>query len=517
MATPEPMLREVHDLHIHTQGETCPLCEQPISNERAKQVRVRMEEQDRLAVDDAKAKANLQIAAERQRLEADANAKIERVREESQRALHKLTADMDTRVETARIEGGKAVEAALQAKVIAAETAKAATERLATQKVATAVAEREDALSQVRALKVEQDTRVKEAVSDMQMALQAERATVEQVQKEREEALQKAATEKANEVEAAKAESRKAAEASYQERLRAAEQGKVKAEQSAAQRIGAAESATQQARAQIQELKDTEQTRLQEAVQRAREALEKDKNDAIGALMAAHDAEKRDFTGKLESMQRKLEKKRAEELGEGAEVHLFDALREEFPEDNIQRVKKGLSGADILHRVRCNGRSCGQIIYDSKNRAAWRDEYVAKLSRDQTAAKADHAILSTFKFPAGRSQLLVRNGVIVVNPARAVAVAQILRSHMVHVDTLRLSKTERTKKMAALYDFITSERCRHLLAKIDSEADALLKLQEAEITAHQKQWTKQGSLLRSIQKLKADMDIEIASILGADV
>ena len=390
-------------------------------------------------------------------------------------------------------------------------------ERLATQKVATALSERQDALSQVEALKAEQDTRVKEAVSEMHVALQAESAKVEQVRKEREKALQKAATEKAAEVEAAKAESRKEVEASFQEKLSAAEQAKVKAEQSAAQRIGAAESATQQALLQVRELRDTEQARLQEAVQRAREALQKDKDNAIGVLKAAHDAQKRDFTEKLESLQRKLENKRAEELGEGAEIQLFDALREEFPDDNIQRVKKGLSGADILHTVRCNGRSCGKIIYDSKNRAAWRDEYVSKLSRDQTAAKADHAILSTFKFPAGASQLLERNGVIVVNPARAVAVAQILRSHMVYVDTLRLSKTERTKKMAALYDFITSERCRHLLAKIDSEADSLLNLQEAEIKAHQKQWTKQGSLLRSIQKLKADMDIEIASILGADV
>ena len=517
MATPEPMLKEVHDLHIHPRGEICPLCEQPISNERAEQVRVHMEEQERLAVEDAKANINQQLAAERQRLEADANAKIERVRDESKQALHKLTADTAVRVEAARIEGRKAVEAALQAKVTAAEKAKADAERLTTQKVATAVAEREDALSQVQALKTEQDTRVKEAVSNMRVALQAERAKVEQVRNEREKALQKAATEKAAEVEAAKAESREAAEASFQEKLSAAEQAKVKAEQSAAQRIGAAESATQQALAQIRELKDTEQERLQETVQRAREALEKDKDDAIGALKAAHDAQKRDFTAKLESLQRKLENKRAEELGEGAEIQLFDALREEFPDDNIQRVKKGHSGADILHTVRCNGRSCGNIIYDSKNRAAWRDEYVAKLSRDQTAAKADHAILSTFKFPAGAAQLLERNGVIVVNPARAVAVAQILRSHMVYVDTLRLSKTERTKKMAALYDFITSERCRHLLAKVDSEADALLKLQEAEIKAHQKQWTKQGSLLRSIQKLKADMDIEIASILGADV
>ena len=215
-------------------------------------------------------------------------------------------------------------------------------------------------------------------------------------------------------------------------------------------------------------------------------------------------------------MQRQLKKQRADELGEGAEIKLFDALKDEFPRDDIRRVKKGVSGADILHTVINNGRACGTIIYDSKNSTAWRDDYVAKLIRDQTAAKANHAILSTFKFPAGASQLEVRDGVIIVNPARAVAIARIIRRHMLLVQTLRLSKTERTKKIAALYDFITSERCALLLGRIDSESESLLDLQAAEMKAHENHWKKEGLLLRSIQKVKAEFETEIESIIGAD-
>jgi hypothetical protein len=37
---------------------------------------------------------------------------------------------------------------------------------------------------------------------------------------------------------------------------------------------------------------------------------------------------------------RALENKTAEELGEGAEVDLFESLKSEFPEDNIRRVPK---------------------------------------------------------------------------------------------------------------------------------------------------------------------------------
>jgi len=33
--------------------------------------------------------------------------------------------------------------------------------------------------------------------------------------------------------------------------------------------------------------------------------------------------------------------------------------------------------------------------------------------------------------------------------------------------------------MAALFDYVTSARCAHLLERIETQSDALLKLQEA--------------------------------------
>jgi hypothetical protein len=110
----------------------------------------------------------------------------------------------------------------------------------------------------------------------------------------------------------------------------------------------------------------------------------------------------------------------------------------------------------------------------------------------------------------------VRGSVIIVNPARALALVHIIRKHIVQVHTMRLSKSERAKKMAALYDFITSERCGHLLARIESHAEALLDLQEKEIKAHQAHWKQEGTLARSIQKVKAELESEIEGILGID-
>ena len=340
-------------------------------------------------------------------------------------------------------------------------------------------------------------------------------ARVEELRKEKEKSLEKAAAETAALAEAARAEGRKAAEAELQEEIGAVQKAKAEAEQSAAKKVAEADTKAQKALAQVQTTKAEQEERVKERVQEAREALEQDKAEALAAAKAANDAETRRLTTELETLGRRLEKQRADELGEGAEVKLFDALKAAFPDDNIRRVRKGVSGADILHTVTNNGQDCGTIIYDSKNSGAWRSDYIAKLVRDQTAAKADHAVLSTLKFPAGASQLEVREGVVIVNPARAVAIAGIIRKHMLYVHTLRLSKAERMKKMAALYDFVTSERCTHLLGRIELESDRLLDMQAAEIKAHENHWKKEGLLLRSIQKVKAEVDIEIGSIIGA--
>jgi hypothetical protein len=96
------------------------------------------------------------------------------------------------------------------------------------------------------------------------------------------------------------------------------------------------------------------------------------------------------------------------------------------------------------------------------------------------------------------------------------ALVQVLREHVIHVHTLRLSNTERAKKTATLYDFITSKRCRQLFDSIDAYAEELLKLQVKEKEAHGRTWDQQGKLYRSIQKAFADLGVEIDLIIEAE-
>lgn len=432
MASSQSAVQQTQEPHIHLVGECCPVCDQQIPNEKVEEVRARMEARESALTEAADARAANQLALDKKQIEANARVAVEQVKEESAKALTKLTSEIAGKEVAAREAGKKEAQAALQAKLTAAEEAKTKSEAAAQLRI----------------------------------------AEMEQAGKQR--------------------------DADWQEKVAAAERAK------------------QAAANENKALKAGQDQLVNERVQEMREILDRNKADELNAQNAKHFEEKQKLKTMAQDLQRRLDKKTAEELGEGAEVDLFESLKSEFEGDRIERVRKGVSGADIIHTVIHNCRECGKIIYDSKNSTAWRSDYVSKLVEDQTAAKADHAVLSTFKFPGEAKQVEVRDGVIIVNPARAIALAQIIRKHVVHVHTLRLSKTGRTQKMAALYELVTSDRCRHLLERIESHADSLLEMQVKEIKAHNAHWKKQGLHMRSIQKVKAELENDIDQVISTD-
>ena len=320
---------------------------------------------------------------------------------------------------------------------------------------------------------------------------------------------------------AARAAGCQMAEAAAQERIAAMQLASKGAEAALQDKITKADQAKAEADAKVlaaelreRALRESHDARLAQRLQEQREALEQAKTDAVNAAKSAAYEEKLKLSSKVEDLQRAIDKKTAEELGDGAEVDLFEALKAEFAGDRIERINRGQPGADILHVVIHNGKECGTIIYDSKNHNAWRNEFVTQLGANQLAAKAEHAILSTRKFPSGMRHLHVQDGVMVVTPSRAVVLVQIVRQHMVKTSALRLSNEARSQKTDTLYRFITSERCGDLFCHIDSHAEDLLELQAKEMRAHEATWKRQGELIRSVQKARGELCNEIEIIIG---
>ena len=293
------------------------------------------------------------------------------------------------------------------------------------------------------------------------------KAEAERIRQDAASTIEKIRDEAAAQQITAREEGRKAAEAESQGKIAELTQANSTLQIATQEQVAAAEREKAQTAAQLEAMKASREEEVNNRVQEVREALEQEKVTAVNANEAKHFTELQKLNTKVVDLQRQLEKKTAEERGEGAEVNLYDALKAEFPNDRIERIAKGAAGADIRHVMIHNGKECGTIIYDSKDRASWRSDYVEKLAKDQRAARADHAILSTRVFPQKASQLHMEGGIIIANPARVVVLVQLLRKHLLHAHTMRLSNNERTKKTAALYEFITSPRYAQLLESID--------------------------------------------------
>ncbi|MCC7252628.1 DUF2130 domain-containing protein [Hyphomicrobium sp.] len=294
-------------------------------------------------------------------------------------------------------------------------------------------------------------------------------------------------------------EAKRAAEAAMAARLEAAE-AEVTARLKAADEARLAAEASRQA--------------AEATLNQQRELLEQEKTVAVLAEQAKAFEERQKLMEKLALLQKQIENKTAQEIGEGPEADLFELLREAFEGDRIRRVAKGLSGADVIHEVVRNGQVCGKIVYDSKSRNAWKNDFVTKLRADQLAERAEHAILSCNKLPQGAQQIHVQDGVIVAHPQRVLVLAQILRRHVIETHELRVGNDQRDEKTAELYAFITSDRCKQLLEHIALQAQRMLELEASEERAHRMTWEKRGKLIRSVQKVHSDLCFEIERVIG---
>jgi hypothetical protein len=322
-------------------------------------------------------------------------------------------------------------------------------------------------------------------------------------QEQRRAALAQARAEAEIKVAAARAEANQVAEAAMLTKLADFEAKLAEAEQ--------AQSSAQQ---ELAALKVAHEAAIELRVEERTAALSQEKDAAVLAERTKSFEEAQSLRQKLEDLTRKLEGKSAHELGEGSEIDLFEQLRAHFQGDRVQRVPKGVAGADVIHEVMHNGRFCGKIIYDAKNRDAWQNGFAAKLKADKLAQAADHAILSSNKFPKDKSQIHTQDGVIVANPARVLVIAEILRDQIVRMHELRASKEAREEKTVALYAFVTSDHFKQLAEQVEAQAIKMLELDGKEQEAHRRIWDQRGKLIRTIQKARADLTFEVDRIIG---
>ncbi|WKW52400.1 DUF2130 domain-containing protein [Rhodomicrobium lacus] len=217
----------------------------------------------------------------------------------------------------------------------------------------------------------------------------------------------------------------------------------------------------------------------------------------------------------IEDLKRKAEQGSQQLQGEVQELQLEALLRAGFPHDIVTPVPKGEFGGDAIQQVMTPfGQDCGKILWESKRTRNWSDGWLAKLRDDQRMAKADAAIIVSHALPKTIETFGQIDGIWVVSPKCAVAMAIAVRHLLIEVAGARKSAEGQQTKMEAMYQYLTGPRFRHRVEAIVEKFAEMQADLERERKAMQKAWAKREIQIRGVIDATAGMYGDMQGIAG---
>lgn len=366
------------------------------------------------------------------------------------------------------IEIDKALEGQIEARVLAAEHKK---HELELQKV------KEEALASAQKLaKSASDLARKEAADDLEIAkrkMESELASVQKKVSAEQELLVKSLRDDA-----------------YSEK----EQSKKLREQLSELMKALREEKDARANAELEA-----QKKVVAETDKIREDATKNAEDKFHLKNAELEKQLGDTKKALEEANRKVAQGSQQNQGEVLELDLENRLREEFPFDQIEEVKKGQRGADLKQIVRNQSMTaCGILLWETKN-GKWQPAWVPKFKQDIREANANIGVIVSQELPTeyGDMKHLDAN-VWVVNPRLAPVLAAALRTTILQVDAANKMNTGKDAKMEALYQFLVGPEFRHRVESIVENYTTLQDEIEKEKRAATLRWSRQDKAIRAV-------------------
>lgn len=220
-----------------------------------------------------------------------------------------------------------------------------------------------------------------------------------------------------------------------------------------------------------------------------------------------------------EEQTRRIEHMTADERGELNEEDILAELKAMFPDDRIERRGRGRAGSDIVHEVRYESGDgyarAGVIVYECKDTATWSNGFVEQAKKARETHKTPYSVVITRAFPRGQKVLCVRDGVPIVNPARAADLASILRGAVISIHRAGVTSVGLTAKSEELYQYIASHDFRRAFDSIGDSSTKLTTLLNAERKWHERSWAGRQKVYDDIAGKTAAIDGRVRSIIEA--
>lgn len=188
--------------------------------------------------------------------------------------------------------------------------------------------------------------------------------------------------------------------------------------------------------------------------------------------------------------------------GEVLELDLEERLKNTFNNDEIEPVGKGVSGADVIQKVKNNqGRIAGIILWETK-RAKWSPSWLPKLREDARKANASVAVLLSEALPKEISSFEFTDGVLVTSYSYAMPLVVMLRRQLMQLAAAKSAAVNKDQTLEKLYNFFQSDAFRH---RFEAYVEGVVEMQqnlESEKRSITTIWKKrEGQINKSLDNL----------------
>ncbi len=220
----------------------------------------------------------------------------------------------------------------------------------------------------------------------------------------------------------------------------------------------------------------------------------------------------------IEELKRRAEQGSMQLQGEAQEILLEKLLKEQYPFDIIDEIKKGKTGADCIQTVRGNmGIEYGKIIFESKRTKGWGKDWAAKLKQDMRLAKCDLAILVTEVLPDGIEGFGEYEGVWVCTFKDVKSVSALLRQGLMNVYDAQMSQEGKADKMKLLYNYLTGAEFKGHVESIAEGFTAMRDSITRERMQMEKNWKEREKQLEKVLLNTSGLYGSVRGIAGGSV
>jgi len=229
-----------------------------------------------------------------------------------------------------------------------------------------------------------------------------------------------------------------------------------------------------------------------------------------------HAAEKTRLQGQLQDLTRRFEARSGERIGSEAEIDLYQQLNQAFrgEGDKIDRIGRGVSGADIVHVVMDGTKIAGRIIYESKDTLDWSHGWITKAKHYQSQYETPHVLIVTRAFPGRQKGLCVEKGIPVVEKRMAISLAIMIREAVIEIARLKLTDSDRDERSQELFDYVVGDKFVTRFREIAEGVASLRNQQQKERSWHENTWEAESKIHARMDGCHRELGAQIRAIVG---